>query len=288
MNKVEFGKLEDLEYSVNEAYKTLRTNLSFCGNDVKTILLTSCTPNEGKSTVALRLTQALAEDEKKVILVDADLRKSVFIGRYGITSEHQIKGLSHYLSGQNELDDVICETGIENLNIIFAGPTTPNPTELIGNSYFEEMIKTLREQYDYIIIDAPPLGSVIDAAIITKVCDGTILVVENNVISRRFAQDGIHQRPGLRIFAIFFCQRHRFIHGGAFWDLVQLINLVQPQMEDVPHHGMEIFQPPRQELLQVKIQLVPVLQDAVAQPRSQRRVPGGQTIPGDIIFQHGI
>jgi capsular exopolysaccharide family len=189
MNKVEFGKLEDLEYSVNEAYKTLRTNLSFCGNDVKTILLTSCTPNEGKSTVALRLTQALAEDEKKVILVDADLRKSVFIGRYGITSEHQIKGLSHYLSGQNELDDVICETGIENLNIIFAGPTTPNPTELIGNSYFEEMIKTLREQYDYIIIDAPPLGSVIDAAIITKVCDGTILVVENNVISRRFAQD---------------------------------------------------------------------------------------------------
>ena len=152
MNKVEFGKLEDLEYSVNEAYKTLRTNLSFCGNDVKTILLTSCTPNEGKSTVALRLTQALAEDEKKVILVDADLRKSVFIGRYGITSEHQIKGLSHYLSGQNELDDVICETGIENLNIIFAGPTTPNPTELIGNSYFEEMIKTLREQYDYCLL----------------------------------------------------------------------------------------------------------------------------------------
>lgn len=189
MNKVEFGKLDELEYSVNEAYKTLRTNLSFCGDNIKTILLTSCTPNEGKSTVALRLSQALAEDEKKVILIDADLRKSVFIGRYGITGEHQIKGLSHYLSGQNELDDVICETEIENLNIIFAGPATPNPTELIGNSYFEEMVKTLREQYDYIIIDAPPLGAVIDAAIITKVCDGTILVVENNVISRRFAQE---------------------------------------------------------------------------------------------------
>lgn len=189
MNKVEFGKLDNLEYSVNEAYKTLRTNLSFCGNDIKTILLTSCTPNEGKSTVALRLSQALAEDEKRVVLIDADLRKSVYIGRYGVTGEHQIKGLSHYLSGQNELDDVICETDIENMHIIFAGPSAPNPTELVGNSYFEEMIESLKNQYDYIIIDTPPLGSVIDAAIITKVCDGTILVVENNVISRRFAQD---------------------------------------------------------------------------------------------------
>ena len=77
-------------------------------------------------------------------------------------------------------------------------------------------------------------------------------------------------------------------HGGAFWDLVQLINLVQPQMEDVPHHGMEVFQPPRQELLQVKIQLVPVLQDAVAQPRSQRRVPWGQAVPGNIFFQRPV
>ena len=69
MNKVELGKLETLEYSINEAYKTLRTNISFCGDDVKVILLTSCTPNEGKSTISMRLGQALAEDEKKVIIV---------------------------------------------------------------------------------------------------------------------------------------------------------------------------------------------------------------------------
>jgi len=189
VNKVEFGKLDKLEYSINEAYKTLRTNLSFCGDDIKVILLTSCTPNEGKSTVSIRLSQALAEDNKKVILVDADLRKSVLIGRHGITSEKTIKGLSHYLSGQASLDDVICETNIDGMHTIFAGPTTPNPTELLGNKYFARMIDKLKESYDYVIIDAPPLGSVIDAAIITKVCDGAILVIENNVISYRFAQD---------------------------------------------------------------------------------------------------
>ncbi len=189
MNKVEFGKLDKLEYSINEAYKTLRTNLSFCGDDVKVILFTSCTPNEGKSTVSIRLSQALAEDNKKVIVIDADLRKSVLIGRHGITGENEIKGLSHYLSGQASLDDVICETNIDGMNVIFAGPVTPNPTELLGNKYFNRMIDTLRGQYDYIIIDAPPLGSVIDAAIITKVCDGAIIVIENNVISYRFAQD---------------------------------------------------------------------------------------------------
>ncbi len=189
MNKVEFGKLDKLEYSINEAYKTLRTNLSFCGDDVKVILLTSCTPNEGKSTVSMRLSQALAADNKKVILIDADLRKSVLVGRHAVTGEDKIKGLSHYLSGQVELKDTVCETNIENFNVIFAGPVTPNPTELLGNRYFKKMIKQFREEYDYVIIDAPPLGSVIDAAIITKVVDGAIIVIENNVISYRFAQD---------------------------------------------------------------------------------------------------
>ena len=189
MNKVKFGKLENLEYSINEAYKTLRTNISFCGDDMKVILLTSCTPNEGKSTISIRLAQALAEDEKKVIVIDADLRKSVLIGRHGVTSDNEIKGLSHYLSGQVKLEQAICETDIDNMYAIFAGPVTPNPTELLGNHYFEKMIEQFRNEYDYVIIDAPPLGSVIDGAIITRWCDAAIMVIENNVISYRFAQD---------------------------------------------------------------------------------------------------
>lgn len=189
MNKIEFGNLKKLEYSLNEAYKTLRTNLSFCGDDVKVIMLTSCTPNEGKSTVAIRLAQAFAENGESVALVDADLRKSVLIGRYGVTGEKEIKGLSHYLSGQEKFENVLCETNIENMYIAFAGRSTPNPTELLGNQYFQNMIEELREKYEYVIVDAPPLGSVIDAAIIAKFCDGAIFVVENNAISYRFAQD---------------------------------------------------------------------------------------------------
>ena len=136
MNKVKIGKLDTLEYSINEAYKTLRTNISFCGDDMKVILLTSCTPNEGKSTVAVRLAQALAEDEKKVIVIDADLRKSVLIGRHGITSDNEIKGLSHYLSGQVKLDQAVCETDIDNMYMIFAGRISPSHASSFLSSSF--------------------------------------------------------------------------------------------------------------------------------------------------------
>lgn len=193
MNKVTFSRLGELQYDINEAYKTLRTNLSFCGDDIKVILLTSCTPNEGKSTVCIRLAQALGEDNKKVLVVDADLRKSALIGRHGVTSEKEIKGLSHYLSGQETLDNITYETNIQGVDIIFSGPVTPIPTELLGNSYFEDMITGCRDKYDYIIVDTPPLGYVIDAAVISRVCDGAIFVIEDQVISYRFAQSVMKQ-----------------------------------------------------------------------------------------------
>ena len=191
MIQVNLEKLEELEYARNEAFKSLRTNLSFCGADIKRVLLTSCTPNEGKSTISFYLAKALADDGKKVIFIDADLRKSVLIGRLGAKTAKgkTIKGLSHYLTGQSSLEDIICETNIPNLHMIFSGPVTPNPTELLGNQYMERAMNELAEQVDYIIVDAPPLGSVIDALILTKVCDGSIMVIENNQISYRLAQN---------------------------------------------------------------------------------------------------
>lgn len=190
MVKIELEKIEELDYARNEAFKSLRTNLMFCGDDIRVILLTSSTPNEGKSTVSFNLAKALAEDGKKVVFVDADLRKSVLLGRLGAKAEgkKEIKGLSHYLSGQANLDEVTCKTNIPGLFMIYSGPTTPNPTELLGNKYLEKLVESFREQTDYVIIDAPPLGSVIDAAILTKVCDGAIIVIENNRISYRMVQ----------------------------------------------------------------------------------------------------
>ncbi len=187
MQEVSIGKLGKLDYSSNEAYKSLRTNLEFCGKEIKVIGLTSCVPNEGKSSVAINIARCFAESGKKVLLIDSDMRKSVMVGRYRITSSG-MNGLSHLLSGYRDVDEVMCETNIDNFYILLSGPTPPNPSELLGNSRFKSFIKTAREYVDYIIIDCPPLGSVIDAAVIAQVCDGMAMVMSTNEISYKFAQ----------------------------------------------------------------------------------------------------
>ena len=174
------------DYRSNEAYKTLRTNLEFSGSDNKAIVLTSSTPNEGKSTVSIGLALALVESGKRVLFVDADLRKSVLVGRHRVTEE--VKGLSHYLSGQADLHDVICRTQEAGLFVIFAGVVPPNPSELLGQKRFAHLIENAKANYDYVIIDAPPLGNVIDAAVISKVCDASVLVVAAKSVSYKFVR----------------------------------------------------------------------------------------------------
>lgn len=187
MQNIVIRATEQMDFRAKEAYKTLRTNLSFAGNEVRVISLTSCTPNEGKSSVSFQLCMSLAESGKKTILVDADLRKSVLRGRYKANKEKY--GLSHYLSGQAEFEDACCRTNIENFDIIFAGPVPPNPSELLGSDRFKSLIELLRWKYDYVIVDTPPLGSVIDGVVAANVCDGTLIVVESGAISYKFVQN---------------------------------------------------------------------------------------------------
>lgn len=184
-------EIPPLERRSSEAYKTLRTNLQFCGRDIKCIALTSCTPNEGKSTISLNLAKSLAESGARVLFVDGDLRKSILISRCKV--EQEVKGLSHYLSGQSTFSDTVYVTNINNLHMIFAGPTPPNPAELLGGNNFKLAVEKLKTVYDYIIIDTPPLGSVIDAAIVANECDGSVLVVSSNEISRRFVRKVVNQ-----------------------------------------------------------------------------------------------
>lgn len=180
-------KPQKLNHNADESYKSLRTNLLFCGSDKKVIAITSCTPNEGKSSVTLNLAISMAEAGKKVLLIDADLRKSVLIGRTRVNES--VKGLAHYLSRQNILTDVICSTNVKGLHMIFAGPVPPNPAELLSSKLFHDMLVSVRKVYDYVLIDTPPLGNVIDGAVIAEECDGSVMVIESGVISYRFAQE---------------------------------------------------------------------------------------------------
>lgn len=117
MNQV-VVKQEKSGYQIVEAYKSLRTNLQFCGEDKKVIAVTSCTPNEGKSSVSMQLGISLAESGKRVILIDADLRKSVLLGR--TKTQKSVRGLAHFLSGQATLEDVICSTNVKNFYMIYS------------------------------------------------------------------------------------------------------------------------------------------------------------------------
>lgn len=176
-----------VDHSINEAYKALRTNIQFCGADKKVLAFTSCTPNEGKSNVTFHLAASLAESGKSVLLIDADLRKSVLLGRVEVDEE--VMGLTHYLSKQAKLSDVICATNLPKFHIVFSGVIPPNPAELLGSRLFKDMIRLVRDVYDYIIIDTPPLGRVIDSAVIADACDGTVIVIESGSISYHFVQE---------------------------------------------------------------------------------------------------
>ena len=178
---------EEYSYAMTEEINTLRTNIQFAGSDKKVFLVTSCVQGEGKSGVSMKLGRALAELKKKVLVIDADLRKSVVLEK--IEGKKPEKGLSHFLSGQAGLSEVLYATNIRGFHMIVAGPIPPNPTELLSEKTFDKMLEALREVYDYIIIDSAPLGMVVDAAILAKRADAAILVLESESIKYRFAQD---------------------------------------------------------------------------------------------------
>ena len=177
-------KTED--YFYEEAIKTLRTNIQFAGMDIKTITVTSCYPNEGKSDIAFQLAKEIGNMNKKVLFVDADIRKSSMVSRYQV--KQKVTGLSQYLSGQAGRNEIFYNTNFPNLDIIFAGPLAPNPSELLEQVSFEALMEFERSFYDYVIVDTPPIGSLIDAAVVAKQCDGAILVIESGLVSRRVAE----------------------------------------------------------------------------------------------------
>lgn len=184
--KVEMIDPRTKDYFYEEAIKTLRTNIQFTGRDMRTIFFTSCFPNEGKSDITFQLAREIGNLGKKVLLVDADIRKSTYASRYRV--KQTVVGLSQYLSGQIDKHFIRYQTNFPNMDIIFAGPVAPNPSELLEEAAFGELLERMRLDYDYIIVDTPPIGSIIDAAIIAKKCDGAVLVIESERVSYKVVQ----------------------------------------------------------------------------------------------------
>lgn len=161
---------------VSEAFRTLRTNIQFSSIDkeIKTIVVTSSSPSEGKSTIVSNFATTIAQSDKKVILIDCDLRKPRVHKTFDLNN---LEGLTNILMGDKKLSDVVyIYENLENLNVITSGPIPPNPAELMGSKRMKEFLDEIKEEYDMVILDSPPVGLVTDSAVLSTIADGLILV----------------------------------------------------------------------------------------------------------------
>lgn len=179
---------------ISEAYRTLRTNIQFSSFDkkVKTLLVTSSGPGEGKTTTSTNLAIVMAQGGSKTLLIDCDQRKPNVHRVFGLSNE---SGLSNILVNDNEVDEIIGiqETQIANLHVLSSGTRPPNPAELLGSAKMKDFIEELKKTYDFIILDTPPIILVTDAQILAQYTDGCILVIS----SSEAEQDSVIKAKGL-------------------------------------------------------------------------------------------
>jgi len=163
---------------VAEQYRTIRTNIQFSNvdQDIKTIVVTSSGAEEGKSTTTSNLATVYAQQGLNVLLIDADLRKPT--GHYTFRLENHI-GLTNVLTRQSTLAQAVQESEIPHLSVLTSGPIPPNPSELLASAQMAELLKEMKQQFDMIIFDTPPILAVADAQILANQVDGTILVVSS-------------------------------------------------------------------------------------------------------------
>ncbi|CAG5281166.1 capsular polysaccharide biosynthesis protein Cps4D [Streptococcus pneumoniae] len=183
-------KLEFIK-KAEEYYNALCTNIQLSGDKLKVISVTSVNPGEGKTTTSVNIARSFARAGYKTLLIDGDTRNSVISGVF--KSREKITGLTEFLSGTADLSYGLCDTNIENLFVVQSGSVSPNPTALLQSKNFNGMIETLRKYFDYIIVDTPPVGIVIDAVIITQKCDASILVTATGEANKRDVQKAKQQ-----------------------------------------------------------------------------------------------
>ncbi|MBC8632589.1 CpsD/CapB family tyrosine-protein kinase [[Eubacterium] tenue] len=174
------GKLitrRDPKSPISEAYRTIRTNIEFSNLDkeIKTIVVTSSQQNEGKSTVIANLAVSFAGmEDKKVLVLEGDLRNPTVHRMFNVSNAH---GITEILTGQKSFEECVHTTEVKGLHVVTCGKIPPNPSEMLASRKMKAFIESLKDHYDYIFIDAPPIGIITDAGIISTYADGTMLVV---------------------------------------------------------------------------------------------------------------
>lgn len=176
-------KAQDDRVFIQNAVKTLATNIRFASvdNPVHSIVVTSSIPNEGKTTITTNLAQALASGGKTVLIVECDMRRRSLATALGT---HARNGIYAVLSGQVDLDDAVVRASTRNVWFLDSEPHIPNPVDILGSKRFHSFIERLKDEYDYVVLDTPPLSAFIDAAVIGSIADGTLLVVRRNFVRR--------------------------------------------------------------------------------------------------------
>ncbi|MGI6114160.1 MAG: CpsD/CapB family tyrosine-protein kinase [Mahellales bacterium] len=159
-----------------EAYRTLRTNIQFANpdKDIKTIMVTSAGPGEGKSTTVCNLALAIAQSEKKVLVIDADLRRSNIHKIFGLPN---LDGLTTLLTEDININAAVSFIDVPNLYVLTSGPKPPNPSELLGSKRMEALLTKVKDEFDIILIDAPPILPVADASVLGTIVDGSIMLI---------------------------------------------------------------------------------------------------------------
>ena len=173
---------------ISEQYRAIRTNIEYSNVDqnTKTILVTSSDKNEGKTTTVSNLAVSFANLNKKVLLIDCDLRNASIHKMFKLNN---IYGLTDILAKDRAVDKCIQKTELENLYVLTAGAIPPNPAEILSSDKMKNLIENLKNVYDYIFIDTPPIGLVTDAGVLSSFIDGVVLVVKSESVEKKYLEE---------------------------------------------------------------------------------------------------
>lgn len=207
----------DLKNPVTEAYRVIRTSIQFAqaGKELKTLAVTSCIPNDGKSMTAANLAVVLTQAGKSVLLIDCDMRNPTVHKNFNLSNK---VGLSSCISMGTALSDAVQKTSIEGLYALTGGVIPPNPSELLGSEQMKNVLQRAKEQYDYVLIDTPPVMPVTDALIVSRFVDGMILVIASAEIKVEMARDVKNQlqHAGANILGVVLNKVRSEHHGYGY------------------------------------------------------------------------